>query len=173
MPRTGREYYQTPPLINADGGDIDVKDTRDKENPKDKPNQAKEKQEAEDQLDAVEGGNFKDIRKAINLSDNPSQQQRLQNKLDKLELKKGFKAEKKKQKGLESITKKEFKPKYKEYTKAKLEKEASQVPNRPIKKLEELPEPKALKTGKMSGQQAKSNEKMSGIAKNLGYFLNK
>ena len=119
MPRTGREYYQTPPLINADGGDIDVKDTRE------------------------------------------------------LELKKGFKAEKKKQKGLESITKKEFKPKYKEYTKAKLEKEASQVPNRPIKKLEELPEPKALKTGKMSGQQAKSNEKMSGIAKNLGYFLNK
>lgn len=124
MARTGREYYQTKELNTGSEGPIYVKDTRDKESPDDKPNQAKVVQEAEDQYDAAEGGNFKDIRKAINLSDNPSQKQRLQNKLDKLELKKGFKAEKKKQKGLESITKKEFKPKYKEYTRAKLEKEA-------------------------------------------------
>ena len=88
------------PLNTANGS---AKIEKKEETNGDKPDVSKEEKAAMDQLNAVEGGNFKDIRKAINLSDNPAQQQRLQNKLNKLELKKGFKAEELKAKGEKQI----------------------------------------------------------------------
>ena len=94
-----RDYmqsYQTQSpdfaAMNTADGPAEVDNTEQVEGDKDI---AKPLKAAED----FEKGNFKDIRKAINLSDNPAQQQRLQNKLNKLELKKGFKASELKAKG--------------------------------------------------------------------------
>ena len=100
-----RDFYKTADFVPLNtAGDREVEVVK-KEKPSEDgtPVEDTKTKEVLAKAKAFEKGNFKDIRKAINLSDNPAQQQRLQNKLNKLELKKGFKASELKSKGEKQI----------------------------------------------------------------------
>tara|TARA_R110000824_G_scaffold373289_1_gene563690 strand:+ start:33 stop:860 length:828 start_codon:yes stop_codon:yes gene_type:complete len=113
-----REYYRTQspdftPINTADGEiDLKKKDDDDKVDDKKADNGSVESnaqiKPATDQLESVEGGDFKDLQKRINLSDNPAERQRLQNRKNELVLKKGFQAENIKARGEKRIERKKY-----------------------------------------------------------------